>query len=113
MSKPIKTENKHDCPSCVAFGRHCPHKVNGDPYFYDCYLTVEKLEKENAELKARLNAINLLTSELGKSSKLKKQQLTKARHLIRRYVKIYVNPYPEEEIELRNEAEQFLKEVSE
>lgn len=83
MSKPIKTENKHDCPSCVAFGRHCPHKVNGDPYFYDCYLTVEKLEKENAELKARLNAINLLTSELGKNSKLKKQQLTKAKELVR------------------------------
>lgn len=45
---------KHDCTNCPAFGKHCPHKVNGDPYFYDCYLTVEELEKENAELKKTL-----------------------------------------------------------
>ena len=38
--------------------------------------------KENAELKARLNAINLLTPELEKSSKLKTQQLTKAKEII-------------------------------
>ena len=46
---------KHGCPNCAAFGHHCPHKVNGDPYFYDCYLTVEELEKENAILKKALN----------------------------------------------------------
>jgi hypothetical protein len=40
---------------------------------------VEKqLREENAGLKARLNAINLLTPELEKLSKLKTQQLTKA-----------------------------------
>ena len=44
--------HKHDCPNCSAFGKHCPHRVNGDPYTYDCYLTVAELEKENAELKA-------------------------------------------------------------
>lgn len=44
---------KHDCPNCSAFAKHCPHKVNGDPYFYDCYLTVEELEQENAELKEK------------------------------------------------------------
>ena len=38
-----------------------------------------ELEQENAGLKARLNAINLLTPELEKQSKLKKQQLTKAK----------------------------------
>lgn len=38
------------------------------------------------------------------------RQLEKAKELLKRYVKIYVNPYPEEEIELRNEAEKFIKE---
>ena len=47
-----------DCPNCPAFGKHCPHKVNGDPYFYDCYLTVADLEKEKAELKARVEKQN-------------------------------------------------------
>jgi hypothetical protein len=50
-NKKLKKRCSHDCPSCVAFGKHCPHKVNGDPYFYDCYLTVKDLEKENKELK--------------------------------------------------------------
>ena len=45
---------KHDCPNCSAFGKHCPHRVNGDPYTYDCYLTVADLEKENAELQAQI-----------------------------------------------------------
>lgn len=49
-----KLKAKYGCPNCVAFGNHCPHKVNGDPYFYDCYLTVEELEKENAILKKAL-----------------------------------------------------------
>ena len=44
--------------------------------------------------------------QLGETEK--DEQLTKAKELIKRYVKIYVNPYPEEEVELRNEAEQFL-----
>ena len=41
------------------------------------------------------------------------RKLEKAKELLKRYVKIYANPYPEEEIELKNEAEQFLQEVSE
>lgn len=53
-NKKLKKRFSHDCPSCVAFGKHCPHKVNGDPYFYDCYLTVKDLEKENAEAKELL-----------------------------------------------------------
>lgn len=48
---------KHDCSSCLAFGKHCPHKVNGDPYFYDCYLTVKTLEKENAELEEQISVL--------------------------------------------------------
>ncbi len=43
---------------------------------------VVDLTKENADLKARLNAINVLTPELEKQSKAKKQQLAKAREII-------------------------------
>ena len=43
-------KTKHDCPNCSAFGIHCPHRVNGDPYYYDCAMTVEELEKQNVEL---------------------------------------------------------------
>ena len=45
---------------------------------------ITDLEKENAELKARLNAINLLTPELQKASKLRQQQLTNAKEIILR-----------------------------
>lgn len=47
---------------------------------------IAELEKEIAELKARLNAINLLTSELQKRSQLKTQQLTKTKEIIRKLV---------------------------
>jgi len=60
----LKDKNRHDCPSCPAFGRHCPHKVNGDPYFYDCYLTVKKLEKENTELEAQIEELKKENEEL-------------------------------------------------
>lgn len=43
---------------------------------------VVDLTKENADLKARLNAINVLIPELEKQSKAKKQQLAKAREII-------------------------------
>ena len=76
-----KEEVKIDCPNCPAFGMHCPHIMNGDPYYYNCTLTVAVLEKENTELKVRLNAINLLTPELEKASELKRKQLTKAKEL--------------------------------
>jgi len=48
----------------------------------DLNTRISELEKENAELKARLNAINILTPELQRLSKEKKDQLTKARKVI-------------------------------
>ena len=72
------------------------------------------LVKENAELKARLNAINLLTPELQKRSQLKTQQLTKAKEIIRKLV-LEVKGYEEingyDTCEPVKEAEQFLSEV--
>lgn len=52
---------------------------------------IEDFEKENAKLKARLNAINLLTPELEKSSKLKKQQLAKARYTLNKIIETVCN----------------------
>ena len=43
----------------------------------------KELQEENLGLKARLNAINLLTPELEKSSKLRKQQLSEAKEIIK------------------------------
>ena len=75
----------------------------------------ERLKKENAGLKARLNAINLLTPELEKSSKLKKQQLTKAKEILQEYIRINLMPPIErnfdDEVKLFKQAEQFLKET--
>lgn len=75
----------------------------------------ERLKKENAGLKARLNAINLLTPELEKSSKLKKQQLTKAKEILQEYIRINLMPPIErnfdDEVKLFKQAEQFLKEI--
>lgn len=69
--------------------------------------------KENAELKARINAINLLTPELEKSSKLKKQQLTQAKEIIKELLDlgvfgIFKGTTSEEVV---HKAEQFLKEI--
>lgn len=61
----LKDKHRHDCPSCPAFGMHCPHKVNGDPYFYDCYLTVKELEKENDVLRKALNLYVTWADECG------------------------------------------------
>ena len=73
---------------------------------------VEKqLREENAELKARLNAINLLTPELEKQSKAKKKQLTNAKEIICEYVRL-ANLEKEDTIaiwQLYHKAEQFLK----
>ena len=82
-------------------------------------LEIEKLEQENAGLKARLSVINLLTPELEKVSKLRKQQLTKAKEIIKDYMTIVkgihstVCGVPEEKrtinvLQLNEEAEQFL-----
>ena len=63
---------------------------------------IAELEKENAELKS--------IADFQTSSNMDRYfQLKRSKELLKRYVKIYVNPYPEEEIELRKEAEQFLK----
>ena len=74
---------------------------------------VADLEKENAELKARLNAINLLTPELEKMSKLRKQQLTKAKEIIREYMRFEpmigtCSFYSEEYEKTKTKAERFL-----
>lgn len=61
----------------------------------------------------RIEKLEKALSVCNASNSFNKEQLTKAKEIIKRYVKIYVNPYPEEEIELRNEAEQFLKEADE
>ena len=53
---------------------------------------IEELEEENAELKARLNAINLLTPELEKRSKLRIQQLTIAKDLLLRFIELKNKP---------------------
>lgn len=77
---------------------------------------IAELEKENAGLKARLNAINLLTPELQKASKLKKQQLTKATKLLNEFMRISKasdEDFEHDYSELIGEAEQFLKEIKE
>lgn len=67
------------------------------------------LEKENAELKARLIAINLLTPELQKASNLRKQQLSNAKELLKKWVELFkskggnIPPTP-----IQVETEQFL-----
>ena len=57
-----KDKIKRDCPSCLAFGKHCPHKVNGDPYYYNCTMTVEALEKENIGLKTKIISLEKVNS---------------------------------------------------
>ena len=84
-------------------------------YFYETIRPV--LEKENAGLKARLHAINLLTPELEKMSKLKNQQLTKAKEILRSlYFIIQSRIDYKNNIEIADEmwrAEQFLKDIKE
>ena len=70
-------------------------------------LEIEKLEQENASLKARLSVINLLTPELEKVSKLRKQQLTKAKELLTRFVMASVH-FNGRETDLVEEAKQFI-----
>ena len=107
--------NKY-CYSCVNATERCFKNEIGCPCEkYKSY------KDENAELKARLNAINLLTPELEKQSKLKKQQLTKAKSVIKKFYDFVNNDieydpeHPEEHTktwnELCTEAEQFLSEV--
>lgn len=106
--------HKHGCPSCTAFGKHCPHKVKGDPYFYDCYLTVIELEQENATLKKQLEALSgdIPWNKLKDVSEVTKE-LTEAREIIEEYVSLdYVQLSPSDKvIDLRDRAEQFISEV--
>ena len=71
---------------------------------------VSALITENAQLKEKNRVLDCMLTGESLTSNERKHQLDKAKEIIRKYVKIYVNPYPEEEIELRNKAEQFLKE---
>lgn len=83
---------------------------------FKCQEACNELRKENTELKTRLNAINLLTPELEKMSKLKKQQLTKAKELLNEFMRISKasdEDFEHDYSELIGEAEQFLKEIKE
>lgn len=76
---------------------------------------IERLEKENTRLNARLNAINLLTPELEKAAKQRRKQLTKAKELLRFWVNDFYDSFNHSnKYEARHkalvEAEQFLKE---
>jgi len=75
-------------------------------------ICIERLEKENAGLRARINSINSLTPELEKRSKLKNQQLTEAIELL----KWALHSDPEhdnlDDFDTKwKEAEQFIKEI--
>ena len=73
--------------------------------------TYKDLEKENTELKARLNAINLLTPELQKASNLRKQQLIKAKICLEQLVSEITVGELEVDPNILQQAEQFLSEV--
>ena len=99
-----------DCPDCSAFGKHCPHEVNGDPYFYDCYLTVAELEKENAELK---DDNKVMADNYSKMEQKFYNNLTKAKELLKEFVQHYKAKtiYIENMQDLLEQAEQFVREV--
>lgn len=71
--------------------------------------------KENAGLKARLNAINSITLELERASKERRQQFTKAKEIIKNLIDSLETIDGEQvrELEVVKEAEQFLEEVKE
>lgn len=72
---------------------------------------MSKLEEENASMRARLNAINLLTPKLEKCSKLRKQQLTKAIGIIKRWYETNRSACIEPSQELIEVTEQFLEDI--
>lgn len=77
---------------------------------------IAELEAENANLKARLNAINLLTPELEKQSKAIKQQLTKAKRYIKELLRAVESSYSAlswQRPPIETEAEKFLRENEE
>lgn len=76
---------------------------------------LESKEKENAGLKARLNAINSLTPELEKASKLKERQLAAAKEIIKELLDTQsrLDPYRDIFKDRILKAEQFLEEVKE
>lgn len=84
-------EMKHSCPDCPAFGKHCPHKVDGDPYYYNCQMTVDELEEIEAELRKD------------------KEKLIKAKELLRKAMK---NTWSIDCFVVK-EIKQFLEEVEE
>lgn len=87
--------------------------VFNDEYIKPTFIEyVQELEKGNVELKARPNAINLLTPELEKLVKLRKQQLTKATEIIKKYLSIDVGgKITQNYLDVTKEAEQFIREV--
>lgn len=113
-------KTKHNCSNCSAFGKHCPHKVNGDPYYYDCGMTVEELEKENAELRENYRKRGDTITSLERQLRLNihSDKLAKATELItglnKGLDKLYLSGLSEEQItfveQLQDKIEQFLKE---
>jgi hypothetical protein len=63
-----ENKTKINCTNCSAFGKHCPHKVNGDPYHYDCAMTVEELEKACEETQELLDKQIEATLKLDKEN---------------------------------------------
>lgn len=108
-----KDKTKHNCSNCSAFGKHCPHKVNGDPYYYDCGMTVEELEKENAELKEKVNILDNCDRLGDMITEAYKEQLTKAKKIIGEFVD-WANWQGNSKCpsfkSIQDKAEQFLKE---
>lgn len=84
------------------------HDREHDDYeFTEVYTKVEQLEKENTELKEKLN----FSTQYYQGEKAK-EQLTKAKELIGEFISsLSVVGECEEECELLNRAEQFLREV--
>jgi hypothetical protein len=102
--------HKHDCPNCSAFGKHCPHRVNGDPYTYDCYLTVADLEKENAELKKEWQEQVQKATDEGYARTLQTIQLSKAKEHIRTLISCLIDCVQEGDKDYCHiaDAKQFL-----
>lgn len=72
-------------------------------------LEIEKLEKENAELRRDKEDLIFIRNQKAKCMGEDKEQLTKAKEIIRQFL----NDYPIITKELLDKLEQFLKEIKE
>ena len=92
--------------------RKCECLTKNNESIIDILNDVERLEKENSELKEKLN----FSTQYYRGEKAQKQ-LTKAKEILREYIRINLLPPIErnfdDEVKLFKQAEQFLNEVSE